>query len=698
MSFRVIAVTTVLLIAAALSVAIYSVDSLRWRADVLLRFAQGEITNVGLGELLRMLRPGSGFWIRPVVEGQGFVAIVKSPFDSKEGVAAGAKIFRQNCSICHGTDAGGVTAPSLRRRTELRHGSSDLALYRNIVDGIRGTPMAAARLSFNEAWQVVSFLKSLDPVRTAASAPESTDSDKSRLLTTFRRITAQDLLDAGRESGDWRMYSRTYDGWRFSPLTQVNTGNVAKLRLRWIRQLTGPGEDIETAPLVVNGAMLVTQPPADVLALDAASGEVLWHYHRQIDEQLALCCGKVNRGVAVLGEMVYVGTTDAHLIALDIKNGRVIWDVELGSPSEGYSVTGAPLTVRDMVITGVAGGEFGIRGFLQAVDAKTGKTRWRFYTIPAPGEPGGETWSGDAWRTGGGPTWITGGFDPKLNLIYWGVGNPSPEFNGDARPGDNLYTDSVVALDATTGRLVWHFQFTPHDEHDWDSNQVPVLTSIELKGTAVPVIAWANRNGFYYLLDRRDGRFLTGVAFVQQNWAEGLDQSGRPIPTSGAEVSSVGTLTYPSASGGTNWHSPAFNPRLRLLFVHAFEGASIFTKRDSREVKRRAFEFFAGSGSQLQGRITTFVRALNVASGKRVWQYQSSTGSGYGVSGLLATDGGLVFGAAGERVFALDASNGEELWSVNAGGGISQGPIAYQDGGDEVVVFVAGGAVIAFSL
>lgn len=674
-------------------VLVFTVEPLNWRAMVLWRFADGEISNVTLGELLRMLRPGAGFWLQPVLEGRGFVSVVESPYDSKDGVAAGAKIYHRHCSICHGMDGGGISAPSLKKRTSLRRGSSDLALYRSITDGISGTAMAPAQLSFGETWKVVSFLKSLD----ADGVLRAPNVSAPGISAKFRSVTSHDLFMAGRDGGDWPMYSRTYNGWRFSPLAQIHRGNVRKLRLHWIRQLANNDSEIEAAPIVVNGEMFITEPPGGVVALDAANGEVLWRYHHEIGSRLALCCGRINRGIAVLGDMVYFGTLDAHLVALNAVTGRVVWDEELASPKEGYSITGAPLAVGDMVVTGVSGGEFGIRGFVHAADARTGKMRWRFYTIPAPGEPGSETWSGNAWRTGGGPTWVTGSFDPELNLIYWGVGNPSPEFDGDARPGDNLYTNSVVALDAATGRLAWHFQFTPHDEHDWDSNQVPVLASIKPGGVEIPVIAWANRNGFYYVLDRRNGQFITGVPFVRQSWAQGLEQSGRPR-LAPARVSQAGTLTYPSASGGTNWQSPAFNPKRGLFFVHALEGVAMFTKAASKDVKRRPFEFFAGSGSQIQGKIVSFVRALNVATGERIWEYQSSRGHGKRASGLLATAGDLVFGASAERAFALDVTTGRELWSVSVGAEVSQGPIAYRDNGREVVVFVAGNAVIAFSL
>lgn len=696
MTHRIVAITVVVTFAVT-SVLYATVEPLRWRTAVMWRFVNGEITDVKAGELLRMLRPGSGFWLEPLLGGSSLTAVVVNPFHSKESVETGAGIYYRRCSGCHGTDASGASGPSLRYRGRLKRGSSDWALYRNITDGIAGTAMSRTSLSFKETWQVIAFIHSRGA--NDASGDGVIKIGAADRWGKFSDVTYSKLLDAANDGTEWRMYSRTYDGWRYSPLKQINTRNVGKMRLRWIRQLKTTETLVEAAPIVVNGVLFITEPANNVLALDASSGELLWSYHRRFSEPLALCCGKINRGVAILNDKIYLGTLDAHLVALNAKNGKVVWDVKIAEPEDGYSITGAPLAVRDMIVTGVSGGEFGIRGFVQAVDAETGETRWRFNTIPAPGESGHDSWSGDSWETGGGPTWITGSFDPNLDLIYWGVGNPSPNFDGDNRIGDNLYTNSVVALHATTGRLVWHFQFTPHDEHDWDSNQVPVLTSVELNGAKVPAIAWANRNGFYYVLDRRNGRFISGVPFVRQTWAQGLEPSGRPIPAAGAQLSVGGTLTQPGVAGGTNWQSPAFYPKLRLIFVHADESGSVFSKSSRNHGKRRRYEQFLASGTRGAFDHNSFVRALRVETGEKVWEYESSKARHTWWSGLLTTAGSLVFGGAGERAFALNAASGQELWSARAGGEILQGPITYSVGpGQQVVVFIAGRAVIAFSL
>ena len=337
------------------------------------------------------------------------------------------------------------------------------------------------------------------------------------------------LVEASREPGQWLSYSRTYDGQRHSPLDQITPANVRRLRPVWIFQAEAPG-DLETSPLFVDGVLYVTEPGSQVQAvkaLDARTGRVLWKYERPLPKNL-LTIGfpRANRGAAILGDTLYVGTLDAHLVALDARSGALRFDVEVASNATGHCITGAPLAVDGMVVVGISGGEAGIRGFLDAYDAKTGARRWRLWTIPGPGEPGHETWGGDAWKTGGGPTWVTGSYDPQLRLLYWGTGNPGPDWNGDLRPGDNLYTNSLLAIDADTGQLRWHFQFTPHDTHDWDATHVPVLIDAVHGGRPRKLVAMANRNAFFYVLDRETGEFLQGTPYAKQTWAEGLDAEG----------------------------------------------------------------------------------------------------------------------------------------------------------------------------
>src|SRR5881409_1614514 len=382
----------------------------------------------------------------------------------------------------------------------------------------------------------------------------------SLVMPILRAQVLNDRLPrAAAEPHNWMMYSGTYASQRYSTLSQINPSNVKNLEQKWIFQAESL-EKFETTPLVVDGIMYITQAPSDALALDAKTGRVFWIYRYYPSADVKPCCGSVNRGLAILGDTLFLATLDAHLVALDAKTGKPLWNTKVADSAAGYAMTVAPLVVKDKVIVGVAGGEFGIRGFIAAFDARTGREAWRFYTIPGPGEPGHDTWKGDAWEHGGGSVWTTGSYDPDLNLTYWGTGNPGPDWNSDARPGDNLYSDSAIALDPDTGKLKWYFQFTPHDDFDFDSVQVPVLADLEWKGQKRKVILWANRNGFFYVLDRATGKFLLGKPFVKITWASGFDEKGRPTRVEGQAPSLEGTLVYPGNPGGTSWYSPSYSP------------------------------------------------------------------------------------------------------------------------------------------
>jgi len=328
------------------------------------------------------------------------------------------------------------------------------------------------------------------------------------------QVTSERLLDASREPQQWLMYSGAYDGSRFTPLDQINRSNVQRLALQWVFQTRVRGQH-ETTPLVIDGVMYLTTPQNHAYAVDVRTGRPLWHYERNLPKEMSLCCGPQNRGLAALGDRLFMGTLDAHVVSLDAKTGRVRWDVPAADADKGYSFTGAPLVVKDKIIVGVAGGEYGVRGFIDAYDAASGSRVWRFYTIPGEGEPGNETWKGDSWKRGGAPTWVTGAYDPGLNLLYWGTGNPGPQMYGANRLGDNLYSDSLVALDPDTGALKWHFQFTPHDVHDWDSTHTPILIDETIAGRPRKLVAVANRNGFFYVLDRATGAFLLARPYTQ---------------------------------------------------------------------------------------------------------------------------------------------------------------------------------------
>ena len=357
-------------------------------------------------------------------------------------------------------------------------------------------------------------------------------SEPAGMTPSFSPVTWERLLNAADEPENWLMYSGTLDSQRFSGLDQIHNRNVGELELKWAYQI--PQLDrAETSPIVVDGVMFITEAPSNVVAVDAVTGRPYWRYDHELPEDLRICCGRNNRGVAILDETLYMSTLDAKLVAIDARTGNLLWSKEVADYAAGYSKTAAPLVVKDKIITGIAGGEFGIRGFLDSYDAVTGDLEWRTHTIPGPDHPDNQTWAGDSWRTGGSPTWITGSYDPDLNLVYWGTGNPGPDWNGDVRMGDNLYSDSALALNGDTGEMDWYFQFTPHDVHDWDAIQVPILADLQIGGEDRKVMMWANRNAFYYTLDRETGEFLVGEPFAKQTWAEGLDENGRPIRVPG---------------------------------------------------------------------------------------------------------------------------------------------------------------------
>jgi alcohol dehydrogenase (cytochrome c) len=525
------------------------------------------------------------------------------------------------------------------------------------------------------------------------------------------QVTYDRLVRATAEPHNWLMYSGGYMSQRYSLLKEIDRSNVKNLELKWIlpNQVFGAWQ---STPLVVDGIMYVTQRPNDVLAVDAKSGRVFWLYRHTVSPDARVCCGSNNRGVAILGDMVFLATLDARLIALDRKTGRPVWNVATGDPKLGYSMTMAPLVVKDKVLIGSGGGEYGIRGFIAAYDARTGKEAWRFHTIPGPGEPGHETWSGDTWKTGGGSIWLTPSYDPQLNLTYWGVGNPGPDWNPDQRPGDNLYTDSVVALDADTGTLKWHYQFTPNDAYDYDAVQIAVLADLSWRGTPTKAMLWANRNGYFYVLDRTNGRFLSGTPFVKVNWASGFDTKGRPLQT----PQPVGQPTWPGNQGGTNWYSPSYSPRTNLFYVSAWEGyASVYRRERQEYVPGRNF---GGGGARVltpvpgaptvgigrRGPINNWtdavgrgaLLAIDPQTGQQKWRFEQFDVSD---SGILTTVTDLLFTGGREGYFhALDARTGELLWKASLGGQIVMGPITYAVDGKQYVSVISGNSLVTFGL
>jgi alcohol dehydrogenase (cytochrome c) len=458
--------------------------------------------------------------------------------------------------------------------------------------------------------------------------------------------------------------------------------------------------------------MYMTQRFNDVVALDAKTGRAFWIYRHNTPMDQRACCGANNRGVAILGNTVYMGTLDAKLLAIDAKSGKLLWSTEVAPYKSGYSITLAPLIVKDKVLIGVGGGEFGIRGFLAAYDSRTGKELWRFYTIPGPGEPGHETWKNDAWKTGGGPIWMTGTYDPELNLTYWGTGNPGPDWNAAQRPGDNLYTDSALAIDPDTGKMKWYFQFTPNDPYDYDSVQVPVLVDMNYRGRPAKLMLWGNRNGYFYVLDRETGRFLSGTPFVKVNWSSGLDERGRPILT----PQPPGTPTFPGNQGATNWYPPSYSPRTGLFYLSAWENyRTIYAPQEAKYEEGR---FFVGGGFTVAGPVPNAtpgpslrrgpinnwteavgsgaVLALDPQTGEQKWRFAMTDVSD---AGMLTTASDLLFTGGREGYFqVLDARTGALLWKTNLGGQIVSAPMTYQVDGKQYVAAVAGLNLVSFAL
>jgi alcohol dehydrogenase (cytochrome c) len=507
-------------------------------------------------------------------------------------------------------------------------------------------------------------------------------------------VSADRIREAQSEPQNWLTYSGNYAGHRHSPLGQLTPANVAGVHPAWVYQSRESGK-LETSPIVVDGVVYLTEKPHIVTALDARTGRPLWSYRRPAAVGVSTCCGPVNRGPAVLGDALYFVTLDAHLVALDLATGKPRFDVVVADSRAGYSMTGAPLAVKDEIVVGVAGGEFGTRGFLDAYDAVTGKRRWRFWTVPAPGEPGHESWKGDGWKTGGAPTWVTGAYDPALNLIYWGTGNPAPNYNGNGRPGDNLFTSSLLALDADTGQRRWHFQFTPHDLHDWDANQVPLLLDLPWQGRPRKLVAQVNRNAFFYLLDRETGAFLLGAPYAKQTWATGLDPRGRPLLAPGTTPTAEGVTVFPGLAGGTNWYSPSYDPATQLIYVQAHEDyAQVFYKQSP--VYQPGKMFMGGATRDLEGsEHHGVIKAIEPLTGKIRWEFPlHAPPSG----GVLSTAGGLVWSGNREGMFfALDARTGKPLWKFQTGGVIWANPIAFAVGGKQHVAIAAGQALFVFA-
>jgi alcohol dehydrogenase (cytochrome c) len=519
-------------------------------------------------------------------------------------------------------------------------------------------------------------------------------------LGAQQSVTWDRLLHADREPQNWLSYSATPFNHRYSGLTQITPANVKSLQLAWVWQARSL-EKFEATPLVVDGVMYTVEAPNTIVALDAATGRVFWTFNYTPAPEGRPCCGRVNRGVAILGDTLFMATIDAHLLAIDAKSGQKLWDVVVARAADRYSMTMTPLVVKDKVIIGTGGGDAPIRGYITAHDAKTGKELWRFYTIPGPGEPGNETWSGESWKVGGAGVWNHGAYDAEANLVYFGTGNPQPDWDGRTRLGDNLYSDSVVALDADTGKLKWHYQFTPHDELDYDSTQVPVLADIQWQGRPRKVMLWANRNGVMYVLDRVTGEFLKGKPYVKTNWLDGFDAKGRPHQVK--FPSKDGTLIHPHVHGATNWAPPSFSPRTGLFYVASWENSGTtavegqFPRAASANTRQTAMGQttlvpYFNNDTEPYG----VVRGYDPQTLEPKWEYKMSDITW---GGTLVTASDLVFSGGREGYFvALDGNTGALLWKAPVGGQVNAGGMSYSVNGKQYVAIAAGNALFSYAL
>ena len=584
---------------------------------------------------------------------------------------SGQELFARHCAICHGATGEGASGPDLTNPL-WQAGISDQDLERTLREGVRGTAMPAFidRLHPGEVQALIRHLRSLV---TGAIQPAN------NLRLPRIRVEPERLLSASSESDNWLMYGRDYANQRFSPLRAIRRDNVRNLVPVWSFQ-TGVPDGLEATPLLIDGVIFLTTAWNHVFAIDARTGAELWHYRRRLPTKLNYCCGPVNRGPAVAGGMLYLATLDAHLVAMDVQTGRARWDIEIGRVDDNVSATSPPLIVDDKVVVGMAGGDYRSRGFIDAYDAATGKRIWRFYTVA---------------DHGGGATWLNGSYDPELKLIYWGTGNPNPDYDGDARPGDNLYTDCVVALEAASGKLRWHYQFTPHDVWDYDGVNEMVLADLHIDGHTIKGLLHADRNGHFYALDRSNGKFLYAKPFVRATWAKGFND-GRPVVNPEAIPTVKGVAVCPGAAGGKEWNPMSFSPLTRLVYLPAIENCAVFSNYGVK-AKRLGLPPGPSGFSYLPNQAYGKLMALRADTGEVAWEIRTRTPM---AGGTLVTAGSLVFSGDPEgNLVATDAETGERLWSYQTGSGIRGAPIAYRLDGTEYIAVASGmsGAVGGFT-
>ena len=543
-----------------------------------------------------------------------------------------------------------------------------------------GSFMPPAKLTPEETTDLIAYLKS----------NVARDLTKTSQVPLAGGLTFERLRNAAAEPHNWLSYWGDYQGTHFTTLAQITPANVKTLQTKWAAQM--PGDTLlQSTPLVIDGILYTSGMPGQVFALDARTGMEIWRYERKQKVVNPFESNRFNRGVAVLGNRVFVGTLDAALVALDARTGLPLWETPVASTMEGYSVTAAPLALKDKIIVGVAGGEHGIRGFLDAYDPRTGRRLWRFYTTPGPGEFGNETWKGDSWKRGGSGTWLTGSYDPELDTLYWATGNPGPDMDAEVRKGDNLFSCSVVALDPATGQRKWHYQFTPNDSHDWDANQDLVL----INRGAQKLLVQTNRNGIFYVLDRTNGKLLLGKPYVSQTWNDGFAPDGRPIVRPGSDATPEGRVVAPSLVGGTNWQSPSYDPKTGWLYVVYADAPQRYLREPSTYEPGKAF--WGGRSLPTGDPVLTGIKAIDTVTGEVKWDYKLSRGSL--AAGVLATSTGLLLAATAEgNLIALDAKTARPLWTMQTGGPIASSPMSYAVDGKQFVAVSASGVLYSFGL
>ena len=633
-----------------------------------------------------------------------------------QNVEPGRQPFETRCARCHGADGnGGDMGPPIALRLATR---DDQQLAGLIRDGLPGRGMPPSRVADPEMADLLKFLRTIQRRATAESVARKT----LQLQTTSGKTLEGQVLAEGfddmqlrtedkqvhllRRAGsrfrevtsatDWPTYNGDPGGNRYTTLTQINKGNVARLTMAWMFTLPGVGS-LQVTPVVAGGIMYVAAPN-ECYALDAGSGRQIWHYKRPRTPNLSVGGGS-NRGVAVAGDRVFMETDNAHIIALDRFTGDLLWDTELDDWRKNYSASSAPLPAGNLIISGVTGGEHGANGFVAAHDQETGKEVWRFSTVPKAGEPGSETWQGKDIEHGGAPTWFTGSYDPELDIVYWPTGNPAKEYNGDHRKGDNLYSDCILALDRKTGRLKWHYQFTPHDLWDWDATETSVLIDAAWQGQPRKLMLHANRNGFFYVFDRRDGTLLLAKPFVKNlTWASGIGSDGRPILLPNQEPTPAGTKVCPSQDGATNWFSPSFNPGTGLYYIQTFEKCSIYTKSEGGEWESNKSYLGGSQRTARDPEPQRILKAIDIRTGAIAWTLpQPGPAESWG--GTLATATGLViFGEESGSLMAVDAANGTALWSFPTNRSWKASPMTYMFDGKQVVAVAAGPNIIALTI